>query len=1423
MNSFLYNQACVYLCPNGFQNNYTSLTCDSCQNYWNLSCNPCFPSCQLCSQSQTQNNQCFTCYNETRYLDSNNKCACKNQNDRRDIFYQCSYNNIAVIDARLSAISPLLTIDLGSPLNNIIPEGPQFLCQQIFDPTTFDIIGGLNSQCQISGNKILVNLSDSSRIMENNMITLLPNKLQFIDYNNNFINIFYRNVVFQDPPGIPQLQFVYNHIENSCNPVNITLYNLQNDAGRKFMSLNWTLIQILGTISNQQQENIKDILLQASQNNNTTLIIDSQYIPSNITITIQFSCLLKVNQSSSQTFTIIYKKEKFIRVSYQQSVYPPIYRYMSISFYFKFQIEICELGQKTYQYEPVDLQLNSNQLQQQNLSQYNLSSFQYDILPYSLASNQTFNISLVLNLNSDKKVVAIQNISLYIQITDLYLQIIGGSGLILGFQNILVLNTDSRDYEIQDKNSPQNINFSWQCSSLSSIDKICYDQNNQKIELQQGISSITFPAKTFQPYTAIQLTVIGQKGQRQSAFTTICVFTELNIPQLKVLFLAMRSNLKTNLNDNLSFSIVYGENVSSDYLSYAGAILYDNDLVAAIKFDYLQVKLRIWNYFQNINPSNPTIQIRFSVYNPLFVMPSISTINIKVNIPPQNCILKIDPSQGIALETIFQIQLLSCTDDDLPLTYQFFYYNTADDAQQEIVSPWNIVRRQIQDQTINSSIKIVLPQGNLVVMGQVMDSQLGVYNSSSIVIVQAQNKSKDDYCKFINQLIQQTLSDSKIQATNQLVTLSIISEDISKDNLLSQEYIDIVNLLIQNIQKLSLQIPAFSLLSTFSNKVTAQLSQILYSSSQQNKFTIQKNDIFKQLQVIVNNTNQTIQSNSLSHLQQNNDVQIQNMVDSFKILNSSVAQNTNNSFEDIQNYDYISNQIGNILNNISLPNQGQTILDGCLSTFLSDKVTQKNLFKYVLNPNDSDPSNQTSIISISRNTYKQNIYDNTPEFQAYTQQFQNISQNFTFTQNQLISPQIYNSTSQTTLNQSTIIYQFNNANQSKQYKMTCLQKNKISWDQKNCGINKINQNDFICLCRSQQPTTIIEDIEDMFLQNKNLQTVLSEQGLLNLLNFKNFYMYLVFWLLAAFTFLQICLFILGKLFDKYTVKMGKIKVHNEVQDKIQPDKGVYEQGKLEIEQQENNLNLFKNVQTVKDDKFHPHFAHQVQTNEKMQFQMESNKQIFQLTELKITTIQRMRKKRIKFLNQQTQKSQIDFQKPKEQNIEIKTESDQLQIIKSVSTPKSAEKMKIKTSSQTQITDHVQDQEEVQKINVYFIFYIFNNILSRPLRFTLIYLKIIHTLAISILFYSYNTLVQQGSIGKWISLILQIGLSLVYYYVILAVSSGKAPSESNKFIALFLISFLTEMIFSELIKSLSQLCAYSIPNELLYQDSPASDM
>ncbi|EAR97444.2 surface protein with EGF domain and furin-like repeat protein, putative, partial (macronuclear) [Tetrahymena thermophila SB210] len=361
-NSFLFNKMCVGICPNGFQSNLISLTCDQCQNYMDPKCNSCHPSCQLCKFSQAKDSQCNSCFSETRLLDSNNNCNCLNPKDQRNNFYQCSYQNIAVLDIQLSSTKPLLIIDFGSPLKGISVDTSFLICQQIFDQPTLILLGS-DSLCQITGNQVQVNLGDSSIIMANNIVNFLPNKLQFEDYNMYFINTFYRNIVFQNDPGIPLLNFNYNPNENSCNPLSIALQNIQNDAGRKFLNINWTLVQVIGTMSDKQIQNIKKILQQASQDMATSINIDPKYIPSNQNIAIQFNYQLKVNKAGSQLFTINYQQSKYIKIIFQQSVYPPIYRYMSLSFYFQFYIEICELGLITYNNEPVDLQLISNQLQ----------------------------------------------------------------------------------------------------------------------------------------------------------------------------------------------------------------------------------------------------------------------------------------------------------------------------------------------------------------------------------------------------------------------------------------------------------------------------------------------------------------------------------------------------------------------------------------------------------------------------------------------------------------------------------------------------------------------------------------------------------------------------------------------------------------------------------------------------------------------------------------------------------------------------------------------------------------------------------------------------------------------------------------------------------------------------------------------------
>ncbi|EAR96182.2 REJ domain protein (macronuclear) [Tetrahymena thermophila SB210] len=1291
---YLYNKSCVPVCPNGYSLNTNTLACEPCQD--KLSCNNCYNTCQLCTLAQIQTQKCNTCYTETRRLDPNNNCTCLNPKDKRNLFYQCSYQNIAVLYASLSESIPQLIIDFGSPLKSIV-SSPNQLCKQVFEDQTFALLGS-DCSCSITDSQFIVTLTNSSSIMENNLIYFKSGILQFQDYNV-FIDTFYRNIVYQNKTDNPLLQFQSNFIENTCNPVMVTLSDLKNDAGRGFFNLTWSLEEITGITRDEQIQSINQIMKTASQNLNRTLIIDPSNLPPNQNITIKFSFLLKVNRTGQQTFKIFYRKEKIIRINYQQSIYPPIYRYKSLSFYFQFYIEACEFGNSTYFNEPTDLKIVSPQLTQieQNIKNYNESSFQLDIPPYTFQSNQTFNTSIILNLTSDNRISSIKNISIDVLISNLYLSIVGGSNFIVSYQKQFDLVSEFRDYEVQDQTSLLGVTFTWQCKSLSSEDRICYDYNHQIVQINQGISSISFPERNFQPYSIIVLTIEGQKEKRSANFTATCIFTELDIPPLIVLQPPQQQNQKINLNQDLNFVIQYGSNISSDILSYAGALLYKNKIVGAIKFDYYQVKFRIWSYFQNIDPSIPTVQVRFSVYNPSYVMPSLATITLLINIPPKNCILSISPNQGVALQTIFSIKFSNCVDEDSPLTYQFFYYNNQADYELELDSPWNISRRLIKDQTTSYVMNTTLPQGSLVIMSQVMDSQLGISNSTLTIQVNGQNETEDNYYQLVDQLIKQAQQNSQ-SFNDQIVSLSIIGEDLSKNKQFqaSQKINDLKAQLISNLQEKSFQLPQFSLLSTYANKVIAQLQQTLTDSKEN-----QKDSIYNQLQKIIQHTLLSIQYNNASSLQQNNDIYMQNLIDSFKILNSTVNQGS--SMLDFEHYNNISFQIGSILSNSTLPNQGSLILDGNLSSLLSDTITQKNIYRYALPFNDSDSQNSTNQFNIVRNTYALNIYEKTTKFQEYVKQYENISSNFQYSKNKVITTTINSTSSQNLLNDSRVAYQFNNAVSSKKYNMTCLQQNDVKWSKNDCSILKQQQNNFKCLCQSQSPTTIIEDIDDMFLKNKNLDTVLGEQGILNILKFKEFYLYASFWVLSTFTALEIFLLILGKYLDR--------KTRQKIISQVFPDKLISQQIKDQEFLDQADIQTFPKIQLVNEDqqpKVEPFTPPQInkQYPSLILQNGQSQKSPKQIQSIQPSERNQMvpyaRRKRTKFLHLQTQEK---FPESSSNNLsQNRIQDNQLQIFKqrSIFDQDENPQQSIQITSQNE-TKEIQDshikQQQVWKNNI----------------------------------------------------------------------------------------------------------------------------
>ncbi|EAR83196.2 REJ domain protein (macronuclear) [Tetrahymena thermophila SB210] len=1392
----------VEYCPDNCSSCSSSgcLQCNSGYYLDNQQCLQCSLSCQTCNNPSN----CLTCSSNTKQLDQQNQCDCKNPKDQRNNYVECSYQNIAVLNVYLSNTTPQLIIDLGSPFKALSKDSvsSQQLCQYIFDPQTLNLIGQ-NSQCFIQANQIIVNLTDSSTIMENNSIKILPNTLQFLDYQVP-IDTFYQNQVFQKSVSDPLLEFKYNSIENTCNPIGIEFKSIKNDAQRGFLNIQWILQEVTGQLTAGQKQQIDNLFQIANQNQNTFLIIKPELIPPNQNITIIFNYTLKVNKNGQQIFQIFYQKQKMIKANYLQSSYPPIYRFQSLNYYFQFSIQICELGSQIFiQQESLDIQIISPELSliQKNMQNYNQSYFELDIPPYSLPSNSVFNFSVIFSIHSQSNIKTELNIAQNIETSNLYVTIQGGSNQIVNYNKKLYLVSDFQDLEIQNSNSQENLQFKWTCFNPTNKDHICYDQKNQQIQLQQGQNSISILENTFQPYTIIIFTITITKLNRSQSFSTTCFFNDIDIPPLKVISPLKQQNQRVNLNQELSFQLIHENNNNLDNLQYTGTISYKNKVVGFVKFDYFQVKFRIQNYFNQIDSQFNTLQIRFTVSNPSYSSPSISVQDIQINIPPQNCQLIITPSEGMAIQTFFSIQLSNCQDQDQPLTYQFFYYMNQFEYQQELNGPYDINRRQINDQSINNMVETILPSGDIIIMAQVIDSLYATFNITQTIKVYKQNKTDEQYQQLANQIIQQQ-QQTQPQLDQKLVTLAVIGDDISiNQQLANSKLIDYLKMtMISQLCENSKQLPTFSLLPTIANKVIARLQQTNFQIENKNK-----SKIINQIKYNILNINSILLTNSLTQIQKDNDLVIQNLIDQFKILNYTINQNSSNFPEDLQTYDNLSSQIGQMLSNQMQPNQGEVVLKANLSNILINQITQQFISRYAIV--QATPSQkQTNTYQIVQSTYYQNIYENTTSFQKYVQKLKDIDSNFQYSKNSLISIQINNNQNTTFTD---IIYSFNCVNYSQKYQITCLQQAINEWTKEYCSLIYQNNNNYQCLCKYQYPTTIIEDIDDMIIKQE--KEVKSQD--------KFIFMYSIMQLLLAITLIWLILFVYGKNLDFKSEQ--KINLINLLENKELKD---YQQKY----QQQIQVLSSQTQQTQQQFLTTPMHTHAKLISNSVNIENNFQARFYQKYMMQKSVLQR--KKTFIKLKDQNNVKQITKQ------LDIEEDEEDLTIEKIQQSEKIPEKNYIEnTQKNTQIQISEQTKQNFQQIS-YFkklvslhftigTFYTFDKQISRSTRFTLLFFKITHILVISISFAQYNQVeeilltaiidgvlleiiflliqqfIKQKNIGKCLSLFSLIIMLIIYFYIAMIMSYAKEYDEFQDFLILFGISIsINIFIFQFIISS-----------------------
>ncbi|KAL4465246.1 hypothetical protein ABPG74_001960, partial [Tetrahymena malaccensis] len=300
---------------------------------------------------------------------------------------------------------------------------------------------------------------------------------------------------------------------------------------------------------------------------------------------------------------------------------------------------------------------------------------------------------------------------------------------------------------------------------------------------------------------------------------------------------------------------------------------------------------------------------------------------------------------------------------------------------------------------------------------------------------------------------------------------------------------------------------------------------------------------------------------------------------------------------------------------------------------------------------------------------------------------------------------------------STFVYKFPSV-KSSQNNLTCLQKQQNSWSSSKC--QKINYTDiggYYCYCKDSNPTTVIDDLSQL-IENKNLQTAFSSQGLKNISNFGDFYKYAVFWTLVLITFMQIGLFLYGQRLDKKFVVYPEESIQNthpHIERNNNNMNAINDSNKLEINSQnQNNQNneqkilqyqgkkqiineRFQQQNQDSSQKMYKNLNFQQQTNEspyltvgiiqKEQFSSEAqNKKTNFLSNTEdinlIDLDQQVEQKDVLFLKQQSQTSKINLQKGIQQIESLNSEQSQQNLQEENNQKQVISQIKLTTPTQT---------------------------------------------------------------------------------------------------------------------------------------------
>ncbi|CAD8190791.1 unnamed protein product [Paramecium octaurelia] len=828
-------------CPEGFFENSDQ------------ECQQCDSTCKDCNQYG-----CLSCFGN-RVGPINGDCKCDSKGISRFSIgsVYCTDCSLGVPYFGLNEEFTGFNIDFGGSII-YLDQGITNLCEAFFETDTlsklgtgpvcnsdFSIIFGLNPTIQV-GDPIKLKLSFILTGCSYQFLQILPMPLSIpstIDLETHK----------------PSIKFNDLSTSNICSDLTISFEELFYNGRQKFKIISWNQY-IPSTIDPQ----IQTLLSANTLNHSDTFVFPPKIFQSNTRykfgVTVESFAKLQninyfqfeANQQSKINFYPISNDDQF-------------HRYDQISIQSQISYSNCiekVYPQQTLFYE-IKLKNTKTQLLNGTLTENLEDGFVLDV---PLNFNQYyFNFSnpyiLIFNTKltrPDYTVSTSQNFEIYIVPSSPVLTIAGGNRMI-GYTDDLFLNTTITDQDLTELEASKVIyECNWSCQDIVN-GSACQNQENQTILFDKSCNQY-LPPRTFAPYQVFNFEVAILKEEIVHSTKISIQLIEIDLPALTVLGV---NALEThNYYDEFIYQLVY-PGINPDVLMYAGAVIYDQVVQATFQFYYLEFKFKVQDYFTNFQDSlGNGLKLRLSIYDPRFIMPSLSTQMLTMNIPPQNCALEMKYNEGfVEFIEALDVSVVNCTDADVPLLYSVWIFPNESIYQSDLVQSKFYNYMLLEPFQKTNSFKLYLPYFNekqSLLVFKIQDSFGGVINITQTFYIkqylQIDETTFTNYENYIVTLDQQLIGYNLITERLKIVNGSqeykeklfykLIAFDQNQTFLSNQTeslYRSISKLLSQNVTLLkSNESMLLNQLNYRINLAYAQLTTF-YSLQRQNKLTSNQN------------------------------------------------------------------------------------------------------------------------------------------------------------------------------------------------------------------------------------------------------------------------------------------------------------------------------------------------------------------------------------------------------------------------------------------------------------------------------------------------------------------------------------------------------------------------------------------------------